>query len=140
MLIPQRGRKIRWLLILCGLAVFLWSSPEDNGVLPPVLLGAVCSVALMLWWGMGWFGGKTLSMQTVLGIAALLGGMGGLATSLIAALLMLLKNLRHAHIFPDYPLPLIGAVLERAPFWGLAGALAGVGAVFLYVTLKSFWL
>jgi hypothetical protein len=40
---------------------------------------------------------------------------------------MLFKDARHAHLYPDYPPALLGAMLARLPAWSLAGALAVVG-------------
>lgn len=125
--IPKRGRKLRWLMLGCGAAVFLWSSAEDNRVFPAVLLSLVCSGTLVVWWMMGIFGGKRLSTRQALLLIPALGGLIGASTSLITAALMLLKNVRHAHLFPDYPLGLMGGVIERAPSWAAAGALIGLG-------------
>jgi hypothetical protein len=135
MTLPPRVKHLRTLLIVCGILVFIWSSAEDNRVLPAVLLGLFCSVSLMLWWMSGWYGNKTLSPRNVLLVAALFGGGIGLNTSLITTLLMFLKNVRHAHLFPDYPLPLMAAVVELAPLWGAAGILFGFGIFALWWAL-----
>ena len=59
------------------------------------------------------------------------GALIGALTALATALLMLFKNLRHGHLFPDYPLDMLLDTLERLPYWSLAGALAGLGIGFL---------
>ena len=59
--------------------------------------------------------------------AALLGAIAGLGGVLATVALMLLKTGMHSHIFPDYPPGEMLEMLQRAPTWALAGALAGVG-------------
>lgn len=126
------------MLILCGVAVFLWSSPEDQHLLPAVLLGTTVGILSVVWWAMNprWFGGKTFTPRQWTLALALIGATSGLSASVGTALLMLFKNFRHAHIYPDYPLAMIGAMLARAPVWSLAGLLIGVGMA-LVIMLRS---
>jgi hypothetical protein len=49
---------------------------------------------------------------------------------------MLLKSAAHAHTYPDYPLPLLGATLARSPAWATAGALIGLGSALLWIALS----
>jgi hypothetical protein len=71
----------------------------------------------------------------VLGL--LLGAADGLGTSVATAVLMFFKNARHAHVFPDYPAGMIIAVLERAPLWAAAGALAGLSIGLAWLALQG---
>lgn len=115
-------RATRWarhLLLTCGIAILLWSGVEDNDAVAVSLLGALMALAataLFLPRGL-----NNLASAVTAGAA-----FGALA-SLSAFALMLFKDLRHAHAFPDYPPHMLLAMLERLPVWALAGGLAGLG-------------
>jgi hypothetical protein len=53
------------------------------------------------------------------------------------ALLMLIKDGLHAHLFPDYPFGMIVDILGRAPLWALAGILAGIGLLLAWWAIKQ---
>jgi hypothetical protein len=125
--IPKSGRRTRWLATLCGVLIFLWLTPEDNHVEPVVALGTLTSV-MVVWL---WSAGKTIPARWFPAVAALLGATTGLGASLITALLMLIKNVQHSHVFLDFPPGMIGAIIQRAPAWMLAGALIGIGLALL---------
>lgn len=131
-------RRLRWAYIGCGLAVFAWLAPEDNAVLPPVLLGALTATLATLAWALRRWGGQVLSARFLLMLMTGLGLLAGLGTSVITAALMLLKNAQHGHIFPDYPLGLVGAILARAPLWALGGALAGLGSALIWKAVSHY--
>lgn len=126
MTIPRPGRRARWAAILTGLSVFLWLGPEDNHVWSAALMGALVSFVVLAHWVMGRFGGQTLQPRQIILWAGVFGSLAGLGASVLTALLMVLKDVRHAHIFPDYPPGLLLAMLSRAPFWALAGGLIGL--------------
>ena len=117
----------RHVLVFTGIAVLLWSGLEDNDAVAVSLLGALLATAASL---------MLLDTQrfraTVRRLSqpkrmALAGAFIGALASVTTPLLMLFKDLRHAHIFPDYPPEMILATLERMPLWALAGGLAGIG-------------
>lgn len=120
-------RRVRWLVILYGLLVFIWLGPEDGAVWPVAALGAAGAVLAALLWLPGRLGGLTLSGSHIPVFLALAGALTGLGASLLTAALMLFKNARHSHLFPDYPPAMMGAILERAPIWAAAGGLFGLG-------------
>ncbi len=125
------------LAVVAGVAILLWSSVEDSDARAVAGLGALTalslSLALMKPHQAGrWRPGQLPALCLLLG--ALTGALAGLTTPL----LMLFKNLRHAHIFPDYPLPMTLAILERLPPWALAGALAGFG-IGILLKLRAEW-
>jgi hypothetical protein len=41
--------------------------------------------------------------------------------------LMFFKTAWHSHLVPDYPLPMMAAMLARLPVWAVVGALVGAG-------------
>ena len=59
--------------------------------------------------------------------AVVAGAAFGALASLSTFALMLFKDLRHAHAFPDFPPHMLLGMLERLPVWALAGGLAGLG-------------
>ena len=123
---PTSNRS-RHLLVVAGIAILLWSSLEDIDALAVTLLGLLLATALGSWLvdSMPFNGnGRHLSRPKRMALAGT--GIGAL-TSVTTSLLMLFKNLRHAHVFPDYPPAMMLATLERMPLWALAGGLAGIG-------------
>jgi hypothetical protein len=128
----HRHPQARWLrrgALLWGVLVFLWLAPEDDSVLPAVLLGLGLS-ALIVWWLLIRLDLTTqMSRWRGLLIAAIFGVLAGAGTSLGTVLLLLIKNARHAHLYPDYPPELLLDTLARFPVWSLAGGLIGIGWV-----------
>lgn len=131
-------RRVRWATIGCGLAIFLWLAPEDSAVLPAVLLGGMAATLATTAWALRRWGGEALSARFFILLMTALGLLAGLGTSVTTAALMLLKNAQHGHVFPDYPLGLVGAILARAPLWALGGALAGLGSALIWKALADF--
>lgn len=134
--IPQRGRKSRWAAIITGIMVFLWLAPEDNHVWPAVLLGTLTSTVIVLLWLLGKLGDKTVKRQQAAALGIVCGGITGFGASLATTLLMLLKNARHSHFFPDFPPEQMGAILKHAPIWTMAGGLVGLGFGLLLIGLN----
>ncbi|GAB4519947.1 MAG: hypothetical protein OHK0046_29570 [Anaerolineae bacterium] len=134
---PKAGRHLRWLVILYGLIVFFWLGPEDNHLWPVVLLGTAGAALAVFLWAARRLGGQHLSGRGALLLLAAMGTVIGLGSSLTTALLMFFKNARHAHLFLDYPLEMIGAILSRAPLWGLVGGLIGLGLGLVWLAVDN---
>lgn len=111
---PEAAR--RWAVILLGGLSLLWLSVEDATALPAAVLGTAASSLLTL--------GAHPSQRSWLALL-LAGAIAGAGSAIMAALLMFFKTAWHAHIVPDFPLPMILAMLERAPLWAVAGVLVG---------------
>jgi hypothetical protein len=110
--------------MVVGILVFFWLGTEDNSVQSAVLYGlGIASLSIA---HAQYRLPKLLQLRRRLRFA-LLGAIIGLSAALFAALLMLLKTALHTHLFPDYSLPLIAAMLVRAPVWAVAGVLMGLG-------------
>ena len=135
--LPRRGRRARLVAVIYGVIVFVWLSPEDFTVWPVVVLGGGLAGLTITLWLMGRLGGRTLSARWVTLGGVLWGAAIGLGTSLTAVALMFFKDALHAHLFPDYPPGLMLAILRRAPFWTLAGALAGLGLVLVWLAARG---
>lgn len=123
----NHNQSARHLTLIVGVAILLWSGMEDNDAVVVSLLGALSATAVvMLFYESKRF--SRVRRPRNLTIPALVAGtlIGALAC-LTTPALMLFKNLRHAHVFPDYPPAMMLAMLERLPSWALAGGLAGLG-------------
>lgn len=135
--LPKLNRRFRLFIISYGLLLFVWFTPEDNHVWPATVLGLGMSVLVVTRNVMSKLGGKIIATPYVLLGAVILGVVIGAGTSVATAGLMFFKNALHAHVFVDFPTPLLLSVLERAPAWGLAGGLAGLGAALTWFSLRQ---
>ena len=125
--IPRLDYRFRLIVIGYGLVLLLWMSLEDTHTEPVVVLGVVLSLLVSLQTLLRRMGGHGVSVRQLLLILSLGGGLVGVGASISTALLMFFKNAWHAHLFLDFPPGIMLAILERAPAWGLAGVLIGVG-------------
>ena len=121
----------RLAMTAAGILILLWSGIEDRDVLTVTALGCSLSLTASLFYARAHFTRRTLWHSALTGAAA--GALSNIAT----VLLMLFKNLHHAHVFPDYPPALMLAMLERLPLWTLAGSLAGLGLCLLLKALAQ---
>lgn len=124
--IPRAPLWLRLCLTAACIVAFFWLSVEDNHVWPVVLLGSSLTLLGSLQWALSRYGGHTVtSGRGFLGLA-LFGGIVGAGSSLMTTLLMFFKTAWHSHLYPDYPVPMMTAMLSRMPVWGLAGVLLGL--------------
>ncbi|HUN05815.1 MAG TPA: hypothetical protein PLQ56_04420 [Aggregatilineales bacterium] len=124
---PRLDYSFRLVVIGYGLVLLLWMSLEDTHTEPVVVLGVALSLLVSLRTLLRRLGGQEVSLRQLLLILAFSGGLVGVGTSISTALLMFFKNAWHAHLFLDFPPGIMLAILERAPAWGLAGVLIGIG-------------
>lgn len=131
--LPVRGTlALRLIVIALAAVTFLWMSFEDQHAHIVALLSACLALALAMLWAVRRYDGEPLPARTFLLLGVMLGAVTGAGASLIAAALMFFKNAWHAHAFPDFPLPMIGAMASRAFPWAAGGALIGLAvALFL---------
>ena len=134
--IPYPRRRTRLLTLAYGLTLFLWFSWEDNYVWPVAAFGVGLSLLLVALTVMNKLGGRMISGRYVPLTAVVLGALVGLGGAIATTGLMFFKNALHAHLFFDYPAQLMLAMLERAPIWGLAGALVGFGGGLLWLAAR----
>jgi hypothetical protein len=135
--LPHPGSRARLLTIGFGAVVFFWLSAEDNSALPVAIFGTGISVAIVFWWLSRNYGGKALDRRFWFPGLIFAGGITGAGAALSAVLLMFFKTAWHSHVFPDYPLPMMLAMLERLPAWTLAGALVGLAVALIYTALAK---
>lgn len=124
---PRLDYRFRLIVIGYGLALLLWMSLEDTHTEPVVVLGVAFSLLVSLRTLLRRLGGQGVTIRQFLLILAFSGGLFGVGASISTALLMFFKNAWHAHLFLDFPPGIMLAILERAPAWGLAGVLIGIG-------------
>ena len=136
--IQNHSKRARHLLVVSGIAVLLWSGMEDSDALLVALLGTLLATAA----GMMLLASPRLRPAIARGSrptqGAMAGALIGALASVVTPLLMLFKDLRHAHFYPDYPAGMMLATLERMPAWALAGGLAGFG-IGLLLNLRADW-
>lgn len=135
----KRGSKrARHLMVIGGIAVLLWSGMEDNDARLVTMLGALLAAPIFMLLVNSRYYPTLLQSRSLAKRAALAGALIGMLASLATPLLMLFKNLLHAHVFPDYPAGMMLATLERMPVWAVAGGFAGFGFGIL-LKLRRDW-
>lgn len=137
MVYPVYSGIARWLILGWLLGVFVWSGPEDNRVWPVALLAALGAVIFTAAWLTSRLGDAAFPARHLLAILTLAGAVAGAGTGPLAAGLMFFKNARHAHLLPDYPAGLMGAMIARLPAWSLAGALLGLALALIWSALLA---
>lgn len=131
------GPRIRLIALAYSAGLLVWLSLEESGVESVALLGLGLTALILVLTISARLGGRRIAARAVPLAGALLGALAGMGTAVAAAALMFFKNAFHAHIFLDYPPGLIGAVLQRAPAWTLAGALLGLGVGLAWLALRT---
>lgn len=133
-IIPRRRPVLVVASAGAGLAVLLWLGMEDTSLLPVTGLAAGVTLLVGLNILAARHGGRQMiTRRAVIGAGIALGAGWGAGTALTAAGIMLLKTALHSHAHPDFGWPLLLAMFARAPGWGLAGALFGLGAALLRI-------
>ncbi len=134
--VPTLSNRLRLTALGYGGILLIWSSLEDNTMLPVALLGGGLALLGMILWITRNYGGASFTRRLALLAASLVGAATGLAASLATALLMLIKDGLHSHVFPDYPFGMLVDTLTRAPLWALAGILAGIGLLLAWWAVR----
>jgi len=129
-------RRLRWLSLIYGVVILLWLSREDNDVAGVAGLGCGLTVLLLVHSATGRLGGRPIPSTYVLIGAVVLGLLAGLGTAVITTGLMVFKNALHAHLYLDYPPHIVLGILQRAPVWGLAGGLMGLGMALAWCAVR----
>lgn len=128
MMITAAGNGLRLLTLLWLSITFFWMSVEDTSVLTVVILGSGVAGLLGIWWVKRHYAGQRIFGRWVLILTTLSGAIIGSGSIVITTALMFFKTAWHAHLFPDYPIEMMLAMLTRLPVWGVAGALMGLAA------------
>lgn len=97
----------------------MWLGLEDTSSLPVSLLGISGALLTILRPSFALLIHKPW-------VWPVLGATGGALATVLTTVLMFFKNAWHAHPFPDYPTGMLLAMLERLPWWALAGGLLGL--------------
>lgn len=132
----QTGR-FRLAALLIGVVVFFWLRVEDDNAIAAAVCAFLSACLIVTGWAWRKAGGRSYSWRRMLATCAALGGLVGLGTAASAALLMLIKNGLHGHLFPDFPFGMIAGVLALAPIWTIGGGLVGLGIGAVWVVRKT---
>jgi hypothetical protein len=135
--IPTPTYKNRLVVIALGIIILVWSGLEDNQVFGVVILGWIIAIISLMNVLVSRFGGQSYQTKTLIKLSPLVGGCIGASASIITALLMIFKTIRHSHVFPDYPPQMILAIIERLPIWTLSSGLIGLGLSLIWRVLRS---
>lgn len=135
--LSQLGVKWRFLLILYGLVTLVWMSLEDKTVIPVTVLGVLGACLLVVHLVVERWAGQALPPRIWMSLSITCGSAIGALSPVVIVLLMFFKTSWHAHPFPDYPPPLMGAMLTRVPYWAVAGLLIGLSAVIFTLLRQS---
>ena len=135
--IPPLTYKNRLLIIALGIIILIWSGLEDNQVWGVVLLGWTLAIVSVAHFMMSRFANQSVDTIAFIKLSPLVGGSIGIIASLITALLMIFKVIRHSHVFPDYPPQLILAIIGRLPIWALCGGCVVLGLALLFHLFTS---
>lgn len=135
--IPPTTYKTRLLIIIAGITVLFWSGLEDNQIWGVTLLGWLLGILSVFTFLQSQFENKEYHIITLLKFSPIIGGIVGASASLLTLLLMLFKNIRHAHVFPDYPPQLMLAMLDRLPIWSISSGLILFGITLLLYVIYS---
>ena len=119
-------RRLRWLLLVYGIFLFIWLSVEDLSIVPVMAFGLGAAILISVLTTSGKLGRIQTAERYLPLLMALRGALIGALTSVMVVVLMFFKNARHSHLFPDYPPAMMLAILRRAPVWVLAGGLIGL--------------
>lgn len=132
----QMGR-FRLAALLIGVVVFFWLRVEDDNAIAAAVCAFLSTCLIVTGWAWRKAGGRSYSWRRLMATCAALGGLVGLGTAASAALLMLIKNGLHGHLFPDFPFGMIAGVLALAPIWTIGGGLVGLGIGAVWVVRKT---
>ncbi len=124
---PQARRFILLATALDAVAILFWAGLEDTNIAPAAALGAVTAAlvfghALLARSRSGAFTASEWFVWMILG-----GACAGIGAALCAILLMAIKVSLHSHDYPDFSPSAVIGLFTRAPGWGLAGLLIGLG-------------
>ena len=133
MRLPVFDTRLRWLVIAYGLVMLAWMSTEANDIRLVTLLGCIGAVLIAVLQVTQRVGGQILSRRAWIFGAAWIGALIGAGVSLLTAAFMFTKTAWHSHLFPDYPVEMMIAVLLRAPVWALAGAMLLLAGALLLI-------
>lgn len=123
--VPSISLGWRLFSLMIGGLLFIWLTLEDTQLLPIILLSLLAISLWILNPLLQRFAGQSISPMKFILAIALLGMLIGAGTVILTTIMMFLKTAWHSHLFPDYPAPMMVAMLQRLPLWTVAGLLLG---------------
>lgn len=123
--LPAFADQHRYLAIFYGVILLVWLTTESAHVLLTTLLGLGLALLIVVLSALYRLGGHSYRTRFWLPAFAIGGTLTGLLTAFTTFMLMLFKNVQHAHLYPDFPNSVMFGIVSRAPMWALAGGLIG---------------
>ena len=124
--VPSTTLGWRLFSLMVGGLLFIWLTLEDTQLLPIIMLSLLATSLWVLNPLLQRFSGKSIIPMKFVLVFAVLGALIGAGAVILTTIMMFLKTAWHSHLFPDYPAPMLLAMLERLPLWAVAGLLLGV--------------
>jgi len=134
--IPDLRWVVRFAWAVAAPAWFVWLAFEDRNLNTVMGLSAVVCVAFALTGVARWRGGKLTDRRRWLLESMGVGLLTGALVAPVAVLLILVKISLHSDGTPEFTSGDIGAVMNRAPVWALAGVLSGEALGLIGVTFS----
>ncbi len=125
--LPPLRKALTVATALFAVAFFFWVGVEDTAVGPVAALGAAATVLAFGQAVRARWGSRPLSRAEWFTLMSLGGAATGLGAAPATVLLMAIKVSLHSHAYPDYSPQAVIGIFTRAPLWGAAGLLAGMG-------------
>lgn len=122
MTLPSPDYRVRLAALGFGAMLLGWMSLEDNGALSVAILGTALALWLVYFGMLRYMPNHPLTMRRM----SFMGLMIGASSAICTTALMFFKTAWHGHLFPDYPFGMMIAMVQRAPVWGIAGAMFGL--------------
>ena len=116
--------------VFLGVLSLIWLSSESVHMVLVAVLGAAWAFAIVGHITMQQLAERQFEGYSAFIIAIIFGGLVGVLAVFMSILLMIFKNVQHAHLIPDFPSETIADMLPLVPAWGLAGALLAMAYLF----------
>ncbi|MAU13073.1 MAG: hypothetical protein CL607_24865 [Anaerolineaceae bacterium] len=123
--VPSVSLGWRLFSLMVGGLLFIWLTLEDTQLPPIILLSLLATSLWLLNPLLQRFASQAISPVKFILAIALLSALIGAGTVILTTIMMFLKTAWHSHLFPDYPAPMMFAMLQRLPLWTVAGLLLG---------------
>lgn len=133
--IPKRSDFHTYAAVFYGVMVLVWLSSESKNVFSTSLLGVGMAFGITSLFIIVRFGERVLMPPIWLPGVMACGAFIGLASSFTTSLLMVMKNVQHSHLYPDFPGEVVVGIWQRAPAWMLAGILLSAALALARVAL-----
>lgn len=135
--LPPKPDAPPYTAVFYGVILLIWLTSESKNILLTTLLGTGLAILITHLALIHRFGGQTLSFRRYFPLALGLGAWLGLFASLTTSLLMVIKNVQHSHLYPDFSGEVVLGIWQRIPAWSLAGLLIAAALTLAYTAIPQ---